>query len=184
MVAEFYKKVFRLRADTPRGRGRKPARGRVGTLLSETPSLTTSPCQSLSLKTEQQRLSEAGPPAWSHTAQKGQRPHHVLKTYTSCGLCSLWGHLALVGVEGSSLSPLTCSIALAECLTCPLWGIQDRSSCSEIEGFTQNSLPCDHGELSLPSLPGLKFPLSLSVALTFSRGNKFIYGEKQMGGNS
>lgn len=36
----------------------------------------------------------------------------------------------------------------------------------------------------LTSLSGLKFPLSLSIALIFSRGSKFIYGEKEMGETS
>lgn len=120
----------------------------------------------------------------THTQRWGCPHHHVLKTYTSSGLCSPWGCLTLE-VGGGSLFTLTCSVTLPKCLTYPLWGCQipplaqkckdpHRTHCHVI------TVNCHR----LTSLSGLKFPLSLSIALIFSRGSKFIYGEKETGETS
>lgn len=45
-------------------------------------------------------------------------------------------------------------------------------------GSTQNSVQHDHGESGLPSLPGLKFFLSLSLVLIFPEGIICTHGER------
>lgn len=138
----FYKKVSRLRADAPRERGRGAGSMRGRALCSVRPCISAwMVTLNISLKLpsvgmKRLRLGEAEPPAQSHTAQKGQCLRSKLRMPPPPGAEDLcWqrtAHCSGATIHRRFLFTLTCPNTVPECLMCPLWGLKDPSSCSEV----------------------------------------------------